>query len=121
METFAVIIEVIFGILGLILFFKVWAMTNDVRELKDHILPYLQNKGNKPNKGIEPIIERKDDGDKEFASGTIVVEVATGRQLKIKHRLPDGRYKCSYNNDLFETKMDASDLVTLEEYQAKKQ
>ena len=117
METFAVIIEVIFGILGLILFFKVWAMTNDVRELKEYVLPYLQNKGIKPNKDIE----FNTDGNKEFASGTIVVEVSTGRQLKIKHRLPDGRYKCSYNNDLFETKMDASDLVTLEEYQAKKQ
>ena len=116
METFAVIFEVIFGILGLILFFKVWAMTNDVRELKEYVLPYLQNKGNNSNKGIDPII----DGDKEFASGTIVVEVATGRQLKIKHRLPDGRYKCSYNHDLFETEMDASKLVTLEEYQSNK-
>ena len=32
------IILIVFGILNLILFFKLWGMTNDVRELKNHFL-----------------------------------------------------------------------------------
>ena len=112
MGTVVVIIEIIFGILGLILFFKVWAMTDDVKELKDNIIPYLQNNGIKP-------VDKKDEEDDRFTPGTIVVEVTTGRQLKIKNRLPDGRYKCSYNHDLFVTEIEASKLVTLEEYQTK--
>ena len=114
MGTIAVIFYVIFGILGLILFFKVWAMTNDVKELKDYAIAYFQKKDKKTIS-----VDKKDDGGAEFASGTIVVEVATGRQLRIKRRLPDGRYKCSYNHDLFETELEASKLVTLEEYQTK--
>ena len=37
MEAFIVIVSLIWGILSLILFFKVWGMTNDIRQLKqDH-------------------------------------------------------------------------------------
>ena len=114
METFVAILYVVFGILGIILFFKVWAMTDDVKELKDYVIAYYKKK----EKGSVSI-ENKDDEDPEFAPGTIVVEEATGRQFKIKNRLPDGRYKCSYNHDLFVTEVEASKLVAFEEYQKK--
>lgn len=35
-ETFIAFVAVIFGILQIILFFKIWGMTNDVREIKEH-------------------------------------------------------------------------------------
>ena len=35
METFIILIILIFGILQLILFFKIWGMTNDIREIKE--------------------------------------------------------------------------------------
>lgn len=34
METLLAIIFIVFGILQIILFFKIWGMTNDVREMK---------------------------------------------------------------------------------------
>ena len=38
METFIILIILIFGILQLILFFKIWGMTNDIREIKERYL-----------------------------------------------------------------------------------
>lgn len=35
-DIFMGFLTILFGILGFILFFKVWGMTNDVRELKNH-------------------------------------------------------------------------------------
>ena len=35
MATIAVIVAMVFGILQIILFFKIWAMTNDIRKIKN--------------------------------------------------------------------------------------
>ena len=40
METFIILIIFIFGILQLILFFKIWGMTNDIREIKEKYLSF---------------------------------------------------------------------------------
>ena len=32
------VIMVVWGVLNIILFFKIWSMTNDVKELKDYII-----------------------------------------------------------------------------------
>ena len=37
------IILIIFGVLQIILFFKLWGMTNDVRKIKVHITPKDDN------------------------------------------------------------------------------
>ncbi len=73
MELLAVIIF-IFGVLQIILFFKLWGMTNDVRALKKHFMPeeknekpkYAYNLGSKVfvnSLSKEAIISKKD-GDK---------------------------------------------------------
>lgn len=36
MEIFVSLIIIVFGVLQIILFFKLWGMTNDVRELVEH-------------------------------------------------------------------------------------
>ena len=33
------IILIVFGVLQIILFFKLWGMTNDMRQLKEHFVP----------------------------------------------------------------------------------
>lgn len=38
METLLAIILIVFGVLQIILFFKIWGMTNDVREIKNKYL-----------------------------------------------------------------------------------
>ena len=42
MEVVYCLIGVIFGVLNLILFFKIWGMTNDVKELKYALLEEIQ-------------------------------------------------------------------------------
>ena len=42
METITIIlglVMLVFGILQIILFFKVWGMTNDVRKITHHLIP----------------------------------------------------------------------------------
>ena len=41
--SFIIIVSIIWGILNLILFFKIWGMTNDVSELKKIISRYINN------------------------------------------------------------------------------
>lgn len=38
MEDFVILISVIFGILSLILFFKVWGMCNNIKKIKEHLV-----------------------------------------------------------------------------------
>ncbi len=39
MEYFIIVLQVIWGILSIILFFKVWGMTNDIKRIADKIAP----------------------------------------------------------------------------------
>ena len=41
METFMTIVFLVFGILQIILFFKIWGMTNNVKKIKEAFLEYL--------------------------------------------------------------------------------
>ena len=41
MEGFLIFISIIFGVLSLILFFKIWGLCNDIKQLKNHYL--IQN------------------------------------------------------------------------------
>ena len=38
MEVLYLILALVWSILCLILFFKIWGMTNDIRQIKDHLL-----------------------------------------------------------------------------------
>ena len=49
MELITSIIIIVFAVLQIILFFKVWGMTNDVSELKETLLFEIQKKGNYSN------------------------------------------------------------------------
>ena len=49
MYAIVVLICLIYGVLSLILFVKVWGMTNDVRELKEALLFEVQKKNKESN------------------------------------------------------------------------
>ena len=42
MEAFVIIFSLVWGILSLILFFKIWGMTNDMRVIKDLLVDRLE-------------------------------------------------------------------------------
>lgn len=49
MEVVFCFIGLVFGVLNLVLFFKIWGMTNDVKELKDALLKEIQRKHVQPS------------------------------------------------------------------------
>ncbi|WP_065218404.1 MULTISPECIES: hypothetical protein [Butyricimonas] len=77
---FTGIVITVFGILQIILFFKIWGMTNDVKQIKNK---YLSEKRNITQKAIA-----------NFSVGSIVTERKTGRKVSISEINPDGTYKC---------------------------
>lgn len=50
MIDFLTIVLLIFGVLQIILFFKIWGMTNDIREIRDK---YLKDEDEKRRKEAE--------------------------------------------------------------------
>lgn len=46
MEAFMVLVLIVVGILNIILFFKIWGMTNNVREMRDYFLREKDAKSN---------------------------------------------------------------------------
>lgn len=61
MSVIVILISLVYGILSLILFFKVWGMANDVRELKDTLLFEIQKKGKNSNPCNNSIQNAKDE------------------------------------------------------------
>lgn len=84
---FVSIVIIIFGILQIILFFKLWGMTNNIFEIKELIKKYgIEEKTNqKPQKStIKMDIQIED----------LVVELKSKRQLKVVDITEDGRFQC---------------------------
>ena len=54
-ETFIIVIAIIFGILQIILFFKIWGLCNDVAKLADKFVP-----------GISEVPELEEDAEQEI-------------------------------------------------------
>lgn len=77
------IIITVFGVLQIILFFKIWGMTNDIREIKKK---YLTEKREE-----KTTIHN-------LAVGNSVIERKTGRRMTITAINSDGSYKCNSEN-----------------------
>lgn len=85
-----VIIGIVWAILCLILFFKVWGMTNDVRTIKYILLDILNSKDkNEVKQTEEP--EYLEEGD-------VVVNIETGEELIVDQVFPDGDVTCKRGN-----------------------
>ena len=78
MEVMLGIIIFVFGILQIVLFFKLWGMTNDVREIKNKYLSqttYLNQKDSEKGTDLEKHI---------FNIGELVIIKASEKQFRIK-------------------------------------
>ena len=74
------ILVVVWGILNIILFFKLWGMTNDVKDIKIAILQ--KNNTHHVDK---------------FDVGSIVINTSTNEELRILGSYKDGSYFCCEN------------------------
>lgn len=93
------IVMLVFGILQIVLFFKLWGMTNDVSQIK-YLLCDLSTQNaaaiKKPQDLEQTSSEQKVVG--EWPVGTLVVHTATWQQMRIKEITPDHKYVCTQGN-----------------------
>lgn len=80
---FITVLFIVFGILQIILFFKLWGMTNDVRAMKEKM--YEKSK-------VQRVIENG----KAFHIDDTVIEIESGRQMTIKE-IKENKYCCYVN------------------------
>lgn len=83
MGTFFGFIAVLFAVLQIVLFFKIWGMTNDIREIKEKYLSSTD-----PKKSVSPAQSS------ELNVGELVVHIETNKQMRIKEITEDGKYSC---------------------------
>ena len=83
MGTFFGFIAALFAVLQIVLFFKIWGMTNDIREIKERYLSSTTSP--KKKMPTQPT---------EFNIGELVVEIKTNKQMRIKEITEDGKYSC---------------------------
>ena len=112
-DLFYKVLLIIWSILCLVLFFKIWGMTNNIKEIKQFLFSNLA-KENETSKPKESVIREG------FAPNTLVLHTESGRQMKIKYRLPNGKYLCSYNGGTLKAEVEESEIVLFEESKDKK-
>lgn len=99
MEGFTIVVSfvvIIFGVLQIILFFKLWGMTNDVKEIKNIMKPnsMLDLENQDSANAIKPNIEELYEIDKgELNIGDFVVRNSDAKEMIID-RIVYGRYGC---------------------------
>jgi len=115
METVYLIIALVWSVLVIILFFKVWGMTNNVAK----ILEVLEGKQNPEDSGnnIEQQLLESDSDNSPIEVGTVVYCRKDGREM-IVERCYAGQYYCvdpttrtyiaTYNHKDISIKMDNS-------------
>ena len=97
MEVILAILAFIWSVLGIILFAKVWNMTNDVKVIKNILLTIpdklsttnriiASTDGNSSEVKSEPIMI--------FEEGDEVVNIETGEELIVAQVFPDGDVSC---------------------------
>lgn len=86
--TFFGIVMIVFGILQIILFFKVWGMTNDVRKLTKHFA------SPDPNADLPLIAGGK------FTKGELAVCKLNGSHVRVVSQDKNGMIKCSQNGNV---------------------
>lgn len=88
MEVLTGIILLVFGILQIVLFFKIWGMTNDVRDLKERYF------------NLNPLKQKNISfaNDTPFKENDLVVNLKNGKQMRVKEITQEGKYSCYTNN-----------------------
>lgn len=92
MEEFIVLVLIVFGILQIILFFKIWGMTNNVKEMRNY---FLKDEDAKKQESIRKRNAEAHKVEKEkylFYIGELVVY--EGRIYEVVDHLSQGKCKC---------------------------
>lgn len=101
MEVIIALVGLIGGILQIILFFKIWKMTDDVATIKEIISYSVKKNIDRTDENAE-ISATENDEQKtktlgKFYVGQVVVLLETEDQMKIKEITGDGKLACYVN------------------------
>lgn len=86
MENLLAIIFIVFGILQIILFFKIWIMTDNIKDIRDKI---VGNTFERPS-----YYEDEQESFRKFKDEGHAIIIATGQRVIIYGMTKDGKYKC---------------------------
>lgn len=96
LSSLVAVIIIVFGILQIILFFKLWGMTNDVKIMKDMFFEFSSKSKNKID--VNEKVNTEKDPSSKFETGDLVVNIESGKQMRIKDIDPSaGIYGCYTN------------------------
>ena len=90
------IIILIFGILQIILFFKLWGMTNNVIRIKEYI-ERMDKRTSNNWKSKESKDRQNENSTPDWVIGSRVVHVHSGNQMKIISLNSNGTFVCTKN------------------------
>lgn len=101
MLNFVGIIIIVFGILQIILFFKVWGMTNDVDKLTRYFCDKSNNERSIPAAMIEKELEKEPEREYDKKLNSIkpkdrVIRISDGKEM-IVDSIENGRFFCKSN------------------------
>ncbi len=109
METFLGIIFIVFGILQIILFFKLWGMTNDIREIKNR---YLHQASRESDKSDSDSSSTQDVSSPYSATEYArVVELKSESQMMAGEIAADGKIKCYSTSGSYIGDFDKSEIM----------
>ena len=81
------IIIIVYGILQIILFFKIWGMTSDVREIKNMLESNIRQK--------YAAFNHSTNTDHSFPLGEVVTYKKTQEKFIIKRKITEDLFECS--------------------------
>lgn len=112
MEIFLSILALIWSVLCLILFFKIWGMTNDVKEIKGHLL-HSQVLAQKvvPPEPKETVLSRE----RNINKGDVVINLRNGKEIIVDEINEDGSFVC-YIDKVYTGIFQSDEIATKEEY-----
>lgn len=92
------ILSIVFAILGIILFFKIWGMTNDIREIKERLTEVLPTENEKKHFELQNSIKHQKEKDvaanSSFVIGETVRYAPMNRVMIVKSIHADGKVEC---------------------------
>ena len=92
-------VSLVWGILCLILFFKIWGMTNDVKAIKEHLISSSNNSIKTTQRFEKNYSNDKEASESSYNVGDIVIEKATNNTLMIHSITDEGNYICKLPNE----------------------
>ena len=116
MDVLVSIILVIFGFLQIVLFFKVWEMTNDVAKIREVIEKICNKQGSKvesSHKQLSPATRPIKSVKADIALYSWVKELKTNQEFQVMEIIDDNTYLCFNKNHSEGIKFTRADIEVI--------